>query len=372
MKTKILLAFCLLLCMLRAHAQATDTTPAQTTDASPAQSSDTPPAQAADDESTHAGYVPVATGTIAYVYNVQGGIPTLEPQIEPLLLVPLGSHLLFENRTEFEGSFEHRNGTSGDYTGRVFKNVDYVQLDWLANTHVIPVLGKYILPFGLYAERLDPLWVENIQDFPIDFGIGTRPYGAGVGPQLRGVAMETPKFNVQYSAYYSVHDNVTQLQSARTAGGDASIYFPGARAEIGSSYQRFLDNRQINNEAVYATWQPIPSDLDLKFQYSRSYFGHGYWIEGYDMFTWAPVANNFFRRMQAVLRGEVSYPLHGGGTGVPTVEVKRAETALNYYIGNDWRLLSSYGRQSDAGRQFNIWNLGFTYRFVWPLGREKK
>ena len=88
--------------------------------------------------------------------------------------------------------------------------------------------------------------------------------------------------------------------------------------------------------------------------------------------SWVPVATNFFHRMQFVGRAEESFPLHGGGNGVSTLEIKRLEAALNYYIGDDWRLLSSYGRQSNAGRQFNIWDLGFTYRFVWPLGREKK
>lgn len=356
MKMKTLLCFCLLLFVLRARAQ----------------SSDAAPAQASDNESTHAGYVPVLSGSLGYVYNVDGGIPTLEPQINPVLLVPFGSHVLFETRTEFTGSFEHRFGTSGDYTGKVFKTVENVQLDWLANSHVMPVLGRYLVPFGLYSERLEPLWIGNIQEFPIDFGIGTRTSGNGLGPQLRGVAVETPAFNVQYTAYYSVHYNQNQLGTPRAAGGDASIYFTGARAEFGSSYQRFLDNRQINNEAVYATWQPIQNNLDLKFQYSRSYFGQGYWAEGYDMLSWVPVATNFFSRMQFVLRAEESFPLHGGGTGVPTIEVKRGETALNYYVGDDWRLLSSYGRQSNAGKQFNIWDLGFTYRFVWPLGREKK
>jgi hypothetical protein len=329
-------------------------------------------AQGSGADSSHAGYVPVISGSMGYVYNVQGGIPSLLPQINPVLLLPLGSHVLFETRTDFTGFFQHRNETSGDYTGKIYKTVEFVQLDWLANSHVIPVAGRYLLPFGLYAERLDPLWIANLQDTPVDFAIGTRTTGAGVGPQLRGVAVETNNFNVQYTAYYSVHNNINQLQSSRTAGGDASIYFTGLHAEFGSSYQRFLDNRQINSAAGYVAWQPPHTPLDLKAEYDASYNGQGYWIEGNSMLSSMPVANSFFRRMQIVGRDEWFNPRHGGGNGVPGVETKRGEAGLNYYIGDDWRLISSYGRQFNSGRDLNLWNLGFTYRFLWPLGREKK
>jgi hypothetical protein len=355
MKTKTLLACCLFLFGLNVYAQGPDT------------------------EETHAGYVPVVTGSLGYVYNVDGGIPTLEPQINPVLLLPLGHHVLFENRTDFTGFFEHRDGTSGDYTGKVYKTVEFVQLDWLANTHVIPVAGRYLLPFGLYAERLDPLWIANLQDFPIDFSIGTRTTGAGVGPMLRGVAVETPNFNLQYTAYYSVHNNVTQLQSSRTAGGDSSIYFKNLHAEFGGSYQRFLDStqisgakRQVNNEAAYVTWQTPHTALDLKAEYDQTYTGRGYWVEGYSMLSYVPVATKFFSRMQMVGRDELYSPIHGGGNGLPSVNVKRGEAGLNYYILDDWRLISSYGREFNSGHNFNLWNLGFTYYFVLPLGREKK
>jgi hypothetical protein len=361
MKTKTLLACCLLLSGFHVNAQTSNT------------------AQTSDTDETHAGYAPVVSGSLAYVYTVDGGIPTLLPQINPVLLVPLGPHVLFENRAEFTGFFERRDGTSGDYTGKIYKTVDYVELDWFANTHVIASAGRYLLPFGLYDERLDPLWIANLQDIPLDFSIGTRTTGAGVGPMLRGVAVENPQFNVQYTAYYSVHNNVTQLQSARTAGGDTSIFFKNLHTEVGASYQRFLDyaqvdgsNRQVNNEAAYVTWQTPHTALDVKAEYDQSYTGRGYWVESYSMLNYVPVATKFFSRMQLVGRDEYYSPIHGGGDGLPTVTEKRGEAGLNYYLFDNWRLISSYGRQFNSGHNFNRWNLGFTYRFVWPLGWEKK
>ncbi len=374
MKVKALLTFCLLVFVLRAHGQAAASATGRTGDTAPAQAADDTNAQATGSESTHAGIVPVLSGGLGYVYHVQGGVPTLSPQINPVLLAAFGRHVLFESRTDFTGYFYRRNGTSGDYTGQVYKTFDYVQVDWLANTHVMPVFGKYLMPFGIFPERLTALWIENIQDYPLIFGIGTLSGGSGDGAQLRGVAIEKPAFNVQYTAYYSVHYKQDYLGAGRVAGGDTSIYFKNQRAEFGSSYQRYLDNgRHFNSEATYLTWQPFQStNLDLKAQYSHNYYGHGYWIEGYDMLAWAPVATKFFSHMQVVGRGEEEFPLHGGGNGASTLEIKRLETAINYNIRDDWRLISSYGRQSNNGQKFNLWNLGFTYRFVWPLGREKK
>ncbi|MGB0064360.1 MAG: hypothetical protein WBP85_07925, partial [Terracidiphilus sp.] len=308
MKTKALVTCCLLALVLRAHGQVAASATGQAGNDAPAQTTGDGSAQASTTEGTHAGYVPVVAGSLGYVYTVQGGVPTLSPQINPVLLAAFGRHVLFETRTDFTGFFNRRDGTNGDYTGKVYKTVEFVQVDWLANTHVMPVLGRYLMPFGLYPERVTPLWIANIQDYPIDFAIGTRTTGTGVGPQFRGVAVEKPAFNIQYSAYYSVHYNQDQLGAPRAAGGDASIYFKDQRAEFGSSYQRFLDNRPINNEAAYLAWQPFQStDLDLKAQYSRSYYGQGYWIEGYDMLAWAPVATRFFSRMQVVGRAEESF-----------------------------------------------------------------
>ena len=81
-----------------------------------------------------------------------------------------------------------RTSLSGPFKGKVFKDVEYAQLDWLADSRAIVVGGRYLLPFGLYNERLGPIWIRNLQDFPYTASIGTRTSGAGDGLMLRGVA----------------------------------------------------------------------------------------------------------------------------------------------------------------------------------------
>jgi hypothetical protein len=104
----------------------------------------------------HAGFVPVISGGAGYIYNVNGGVPTLEPRINPVLLVPFGSHVLLESRTDFTAFFQRENQTTGPYTSKVFKTVDHAQLDWLANTHVMGVAGRYLfqhLPIPSFFRR---------------------------------------------------------------------------------------------------------------------------------------------------------------------------------------------------------------------------
>lgn len=331
------------------------------------------PAQDLNTPSNGAGYTPLISGGIGYVHNVNGGSPTLEPQINPVLLVPFGSHVLLESRTDFTGFFQRENGTHGPFTGKVFKTVEYAQIDWLANTHVIATAGRYLLPFGLYNERLTPIWIRNLQDSPITASIGTRTSGSGDGIMLRGVASETSSVSIQYTAYFSARSGINQLQAARAAGGDASIYMKNARIEIGTSYQRFLQSNQINSFATYLSWQPSGTPLDIKFEYDQSHNGHGFWLESGYQLTETQKIPALLKRVQLVGRVQQFTPLNGGGNGVPRVATQRFDAGLNYYIRDDLRLISSYGRQFSSSGNANVWNAGFTYRFMLPLwpGRRR-
>lgn len=328
-------------------------------------------AQDADNSENHAGYVPVITGGIGYIHNVNGGITTLEPQTSPVLLFPFGSHVLLESRADFVGVYQRENLTSGPFTGKVFKNVDYAQVDWLANTHVMATAGKYLVPFGLFNERLGPFWIRNLQDGPIDSTIGLGTSAAGDGFMLRGVALQRPNYSLQYTAYFSARSNINQLQATRAAGGDASIYLPHPHLEIGTSYQHTLQDHEINSFATYVSWQPPAVPIDLKSEYDRSYYGNGYWLETAYNFTKLPIPS-YLQRFQAVGRMQQFFPLNGGGNALPRVNTQRFDFGINYYFRDDLRFVSSYGRSFTAQQDANIWNVGFSYRFVLPLWPERK
>ncbi len=328
-------------------------------------------AQAGSNAESGAGYVPIISGGAGYVHNVTGGGATLEPQVDPVLLVPFGRHLLLESRTDFTGVFARQNFTSGPYKGKVFKDVEYAQLDWLADTHAIVTSGRYLLPFGLYNERLEPLWIRNLQDPPYTAAIGTRTTGAGDGLMLRGVVAQTPEMSVQYSAYFSVRSGLNQFGSARTAGGDASIFFPRLRLEIGGSGQRFLQQQRINNGAAYVSWQPLDGSLDVKAEYDGSYFGRGYWLES--AYKLDRVSSHAaIQKAQFVGRIQQAFPQHGGGNGLPHVDSTRFDAGLNYYLKDNLRLVSSYGRNFNRVQNLNAWNAGVTYRLTIPLWKREE
>lgn len=328
-------------------------------------------ADAQDDAENHAGHIPVLSGGAGYVQNINGGITSLEPQISPVLLVPFGSHVLLESRTTFVGVFQRENRTTGPFKGKVFKSVDYAQLDWLANTHAIATGGKFLLPYGLFSERLEPFWIRNLQDAPIDASIGLPSSGAGDGFMLRGVATQRPAYSLQYSAYFSARSNVNQLQAARTAGGDASIFLPQHRLEIGTSYERLLQDHEINSVSPYVSWQPPAVPIDLKSQYDYSYYGNGYWLETAYDFEKLPIPP-FLQKVQVVGRMQQFFPLHGGGNGLPRVNTQRFDFGLNYYFRDDLRIVSSYGRSFSSQQDANVWNIGLSYRFILPLWPERK
>ncbi|MGA2886517.1 MAG: hypothetical protein ABSE51_00585 [Terracidiphilus sp.] len=333
---------------------------------------------AQDDASpqSSAGYVPVISGGFAYIQNSSGGVQTLEPQIIPVLLVPMGHSVLLESRVEFTGFFQREVSPSGSllgpYAGKVYKTVDYAQLEWLADSHAMFTAGRFILPFGLYSERLTAIWGRNLQDLPLTYTIGTRPYGAADGLMVRGVAASLPSANIQYSAFVSTHSLIEQLQAVRAAGADTSIFLPSKRVEVGLSYERTLEGYQVNSEAAYLSWQPERASTDLKAEYDRTHFGHGYWIEAAHSPQQFPIAPDFFRHVQLVGRMEQFFIRNGGGNGFSQVNEQRPEVGLNYQIRDDWRLESNYGRLFSKNGNENVWNFGFTYRFIWPLWSGRK
>jgi hypothetical protein len=85
-----------------------------------------------------------------------------------------------------------------------------------------------------------------------------------------------------------------------------------------------------------------------------------------------PVAHKFFQHVQTVVRMQQFFPLNGGGNGLPRVDTQRFDFGLNYYIRDDLRLITNYGRQFSSQGNANQWNFGFTYRMLFPLWPGRK
>ena len=220
--------------------------------------------------------IPILTGNIGTFSFVTGGQNLIDTQINPVLLVPLGDRWLIESRAEFKGEFERPPG-GGPYGGKVEKELDYLQVDYIANPYVTITTGRFLTPFGIYNERLYPIWIRSLQPLPLIFAIGT---GSSDGFMLRGGFPVNQKVNLNYAAYFSTLSTVNKLESDRTVGGRFGFFLPGPRIEAGASWQKLLQEERKNSVGFHFAWQPPPVPLNLRAEYARSHLGSGYWVEG--------------------------------------------------------------------------------------------
>jgi hypothetical protein len=312
--------------------------------------------------------VPIISGGVQFLSSTNGGVTTFQPLIAPVVAIPIGERWLVESRATFDEFIFRENGTSGPYHALTFSSMDYLQLDFLANRHVTITLGQFLTPFGIYNERVSPVWIRNIADPPLIAGIGTRTSGSSDGGMLRGVAIEKKDWQLQYTAYFAARSGTRQFNSGRTAGARVGVFVPGPRLEVGFSYQRFLQDLHLNSWGTYVVWQPSGAPLDVRAEYAHSRGGQGYWLEGAYRFSRSRDDSSWLGRLQAIGRVQQFYLGTPSPHDVlPGADTQQVELGLNYYLPHNVRLNASGGRQFSSLGNSNVWNLQITYRFLFPL-----
>jgi hypothetical protein len=320
---------------------------------------------------------PVLSGAFSSFFNNNAGNPSFAPVVAPVFAAPIGQHLLGEGRFDFREFYFRSNGNSGPYEHEFIKSTQTLQLDYLATPKVTFVVGRFLIPFGTYNERLSAIWIQNFQNAPILFGLGTRTTGSGDGAQIRGVAYSDAKVQVNYLTWFSVRSNVGQFQAARAAGDRIDVYFPTTRVEIGTSYERFMQDTQYNVEGAHFWWLPNRWPLQVRSEYAHGPHAQGYWIETSfpasqlggrfaDPNSWLGRIEPLFR-MQQIFRNSP-----GNGDGLPGVDTKQADFGFDYHLPHEVRFNSSYSRKFTPNGNGNVWDVSLTYRFLTPVWPGKK
>jgi hypothetical protein len=316
--------------------------------------------------------VPVISGAAGFIYSKNSGQTALQPILSPVVLIPLGSKLLLESNFEMQG-FVARSRPGGPYEGQYFFSVGYLQLDYVVNSHLTIVAGRFLPPFNIFSERVGPIWIQNFQDGPLIYPIGTRTSGLSDGGMIRGVAVSRPGWLLNYAAFFSALNNSQDFSAGRAAGGRVGLFLPKANFEFGASYERFLQNHHANSYGGYFVWQP-GTQIDIKAEYAHSPQGQGYWIEGAYRFRASGPLGRELKNIQPVVRGQQFYRLAPGvNDSLPQADTQRVDFGLNYYFPHEIRLNGSYGRQFSSTGNSNNWTLDLTYRFLssmpfWPKG----
>ena len=315
--------------------------------------------------------VPILSGSAGYFNFVTAGQNQIDAQINPVLLLPLGDQWLVESRAEFEGAFQRPPG-GGPYGGGVSKNLDYVQVDYIANSFLTVTLGRFLTPFGIFNERLYPIWIRSLQQDPLILPLSAE---SSDGMMLRGGFPVNTNVNLNYAAYVStistVHNN---LESDRNVGGRVGVFFPSPRFEMGASWQKLLQDARSNAFGFYFAWQPQRLPLSMHGEYARSNQGSGYWIDGAYRLSRATFWPQAMHRLEIAGRAEQFF---GGelssdeaeGIGLPGANTREGEFGLNYYLRDGVKAVASYGRGFSSDGNFNLWTVGITYRFLLPLGK---
>jgi len=315
--------------------------------------------------------VPILSGTAGTFSFVTAGQNQLNAQINPVLLLPLGQRWLVESRAEFQGAFQRPPG-GGPYGGPVSKNLDYLQADFMANPYVTFTVGRFLTPFGIFNERLYPIWIRSLQQDPLILPLSAE---SSDGLMLRGGFSANAKANLNYAVYVSaISTDHNNLASERNVGGRMGVFLPGPRIEIGASWQKLLQDDRSNSFGFHFAWQPARLPLNVHSEYARSSRGSGYWVDAAYRLRQVHFWQKAMRRVEFAGRGEQFFigsisPEQVQALGLSPANTREGEFGLNYYLQDGLKATASYGRQFSSAGNFNLWTVGIAYRFLIPLGR---
>jgi len=315
------------------------------------------------------------SGGVGFFSDTEKKQTSFYPVIEPLLAAPIGSRVLIESRATLLEDYVPKGGDLSGYDHTRFINLTYLQGDYFATPYLTIIAGTFLLPFNTYNDRLSPIWIDNFQNGPIIANIGTLSTGVGTGGMLRGSAISRRKYAVDYAAYFSSRVDNMQFASKRSSGGRASLYLPDQRLEIGLSYNRLLQGQPKSHENFYGMhvwWEPKGTAFRLRSEYARGHHAQGYWIEA-DYRTQAfGGLDSFIGRFEPVFRMQQTFRRDTVvSDGVPLVNTQRTDFGLDYNLPHNTRILSSYSRQFSSQVNFNDWQTGIVYRFLFPAWKGK-
>lgn len=311
---------------------------------------------------------PILSGGAGFFSATQGDNTFLQPVVAPVLVVPLGARWLIESRADLRGFISREDGSTGPYQGRFFGTLEYLQLDYNANSHLTITAGRFLTPFGIYNERISAIWINKFQDAPAIAAIGIAG-GYSDGFMLRGALISNDRYVVNYTTYFSTLSTVNKFQSERTFGARLGVFIPELGLEVGTSYQRKLQDQQVDSFGTHLSWTPSGSPLEVKGEWAHSPSGHGYWIQGGYRLSHFGGRDSALGRLEPVFRMQQFFRSRLiAGDSLPTTNVRSPEVGLNYYLPKEIRLNASYGRQFiSRSTDVNVWEFGITYRFLFPL-----
>ncbi len=133
----------------------------------------------------------------------------LQAAVSPILLYSMGSALLFEAELEFELE-----------DGGTETTLEYAQIDYLGFDRIVLTAGKFLLPFGVFSERLHPSWINKLPRPPLLYGHGHGGVAEGaLTPILSDVGL-MGRYSLPLDDLWSLDLSVYVTQGPREAEHD--------------------------------------------------------------------------------------------------------------------------------------------------------
>lgn len=174
---------------------------------------------------TH-GTVISGYGTVGFAIVTEGENENrFNAAISPILLFQFLDRVLFEAEIEFELE-----------EGVTEVGLEYAQLDYVVNDNLILVGGKFLVPFGVFIDRLHPTWINKFPPSPPIFGHGAGSLGeplipilSDVGIMAKAVTRSGP-WQLDLNAYVTQGPagEVHEGEEGMEGHGAVEVEFPGS------------------------------------------------------------------------------------------------------------------------------------------------
>lgn len=109
---------------------------------------------------TRTNMVVAGYGSVQYEAATTSDFPNdFTASVSPVFLFSAGEDFLFESELEF--------GLNGEATST---SLEYAQIDYLGFENAQIIAGKFLLPFGVFSERVHPSWINKLPTGPVLYG----------------------------------------------------------------------------------------------------------------------------------------------------------------------------------------------------------
>jgi hypothetical protein len=160
----------------------------------------------------------------------------------PILLYRANDNVLAEGEMEMEVNDD----------GSTELNLEYAQIDYIANNYLTLIAGRFVLPVGVVREKLDAGWINKLPIMPLPEADGTSLIPENdIGVQARGAFDVGAQSQMTYAAYVAngpgdggsdqlIFDNGSSVNGIPNGGGRLAVFHywkPQHDIELGLSGQ---------------------------------------------------------------------------------------------------------------------------------------